>query len=101
MAVRNVKKRKRKAFQRQTRAWLLLLLVFVAELLFYTWCRVQYVNVGYAYSLAAANHQRLTDMQNKLKVELARLKSPERIEKIAKQKLGLVTPSPEQVITLP
>jgi len=101
MAARNVKKRKLKSFRRRTRVWLLLLLVFVAELLLYTWCRVQYVKIGYAYSLATADHQRLTDMQNKLKVELARLKSPERIEKIAKRKLGLVTPSPEQVITLP
>ena len=85
----------------RTRTWMLLLLVFVTELLAYTWCRVQYVKVGYELSQATEQHGALVTLQNNLKVELARLKSPARIEKIAGDKLGLITPTPDQVITLP
>ena len=79
----------------------MLLLVFVVELLAYTWCRVQYVNIGYELSRVTGKHAALVTLQNSLKVELARLKSPARIEKIAREKLGLVRPIPEQIITLP
>ena len=81
--------------------WIVLLIFFMAELLFYTWCRVQYVNTGYELSRASNYHQQLINLQNNLKVGLARLKSPQRIEKIAKQRLGLIHPSREQVIVLP
>ena len=82
-------------------AWIVMLIFFMAEMLFYTWCRVQYVNAGYELSRASKYNQQLLSLQNNLKVELARLKSPQRIEKIAKQRLGLVHPSREQVIVLP
>jgi cell division protein FtsL len=40
-------------------------------------------------------------LQNNLKIELARLKSPQRITKIARDHLGLVVPKPEQTIVMP
>jgi cell division protein FtsL len=40
-------------------------------------------------------------MQDNLKIELARLKSPQRIAKIAREQLGLVRPTPQQTIVLP
>jgi cell division protein FtsL len=42
----------------------------------------------------------LTVRQN-LTIEMARLKSPDRIEKIAREQLGMQTPSPEQIIVIP
>jgi len=99
MAARRRNSRKNEPLR--TRTWMVLLLVFVAELLGYTWCRVQYVNVGYELSRGTEKHAALMTLQNSLKVELARLKSPARIEKIARDKLGLVRPTPDQVITLP
>jgi len=74
---------------------------FIVELLFYTWCRVQNVRIGYEITQALAQHQQLVTMHNNLKIETARLKSPERISKIAREQLGLTTPSPGQVIVLP
>ena len=99
MAAHRRNSRRREPFR--TRAWIVVLLIFVGELLAYTWCRVQYVNVGYELSRVTQKHAALLALQNGLKVELARLKSPARIEKIAKDQLGLVRPSAEQVITLP
>jgi len=81
--------------------YLLLLSIFVAELLIYTWCRVQYVQVGYQITKETAKQQQLLALQDRLKIEHARLKSPQRIAKIAREQLGLITPNPNQVVELP
>ena len=75
--------------------------IFIAELLAYTWCRVQSTQVGYEITRAAAIQQERMTLQNNLKIELARLKSPQRITKIARDHLGLVVPKPEQTIVMP
>lgn len=81
--------------------WLSLLCVFIAELLVYTWVRVQCVRVGYEISALNKEQQGLTELQANLKVELARLKAPQRITKIAQEKLGLTLPTPKQIMVLP
>ena len=75
--------------------------IFLGELLFFTWCRVQTIGTGYEISKETQRHQDLINFQNNLKIEMARLKSPERIAKIAKNQLGLITPTPEQMIIIP
>ena len=75
--------------------------IFLMELLFFTWCRVQTIGAGYEISKEAKRQQDLITLKNNLKVELARLKSPERIAKIAKNQLGLITPTPEQMMIIP
>lgn len=75
--------------------------VFLTQLLFFTWCRVQTIGTGYEISKETQRRQDLINFQNNLKIELARLKSPERIAKIAKNQLGLITPTPEQMIIIP
>ena len=74
--------------------------IFISELLLYTWCRVQCIRDGYAISKATGRHRQLVTLQNKLKVELAHLKSPERIAQIAKDQFGLTAPTPEQMIII-
>ena len=77
-----------------------LMVVLMAELLVYTWCRVQYVRIGYEITDATKEHQRLAELYRRLKVEEARLRSPERIIRIAQQ-LGLVMPDSKQVRVIP
>ena len=81
--------------------WLAIMILFIVELFFYTWCRVQYIQMGYDISEGADEQRTLVTLQQNLKIELARLKSPERIEKIARQQLGLIAPSEEQIIVVP
>ena len=85
---------------RMTGVWILLMLAFIFELFFYTWCRVQCTSLGYHISSLYAVQKRILEQQKNLKIELARLKSPARIEKIAREQLGLVIPRQEQVIRL-
>ena len=75
--------------------------LFIAELLFYTWSRVQCIQVRYEISELTADQQRMEMLQDNLKIELARLKAPRRIAEIAKQQLGLVAPTNKQLISIP
>jgi len=84
-----------------TGMWMTVMFIFIAELLFYTWCRVQNVQHGYAISREDHNQKQLIAYQNNLKIELARLKSPDRIARIAKQQLGLIMPTTDKTILLP
>ncbi|MBW2085206.1 MAG: cell division protein FtsL, partial [Deltaproteobacteria bacterium] len=43
---------------------------------------------------------KITDLNRKLRVELANLTSLDRLERLAKKKLGLVAPRPEQVVVV-
>ncbi len=81
--------------------WIAVLSLFIGELLFYTWCRVQCVQAGYAIAHETRKQQELKTMQNSLKIELARLKAPENISRIAREKLGLAMPEPRQIIQVP
>ena len=96
--------RKTKKNARSTRIviiWFIIMAVFISELLIYTWSRVQCIKTGYEISNENNKNRNLINLQNNLKVELARLKSPERLAKIAKNQLGLKTPTPEQIIIIP
>jgi cell division protein FtsL len=79
---------------------MLFLALFIMELFFYTWCRVQCIGVGYKISHELDQQKQLLTLQSRLKVETERLKSPERIANIASEKIGLQPPNSEQVIEL-
>lgn len=76
--------------------WVLVMTLFVGQLLFYTWCRVQSIRVGYEISRENATYQRQLTVQNTLRIELERLRTPERILTIARRDLGLATPASQQ-----
>lgn len=97
-----MKRRKKKARNPKVLAAILIFMgLFIAELLFYTWCRVQCIQVRYEISELGTHQEQLKRLQDNLKIELARLKSPQRIAKIARQQLGLVVPTSKQLIIIP
>lgn len=81
--------------------WMAVMSVFILELFFYTWCRVQSVKVGYDISLATARQKELLKLQKNLTIELAHLKSPQRLTEMAQSRFHLVVPSPEQIVKIP
>lgn len=81
--------------------WIVFILVFIGELFLHTWYRIKCREIGYKLSDEVKENVRLIAHQKKLKVELASLKSPARIAKIAKEDLGLKMPGPEQMVTIP
>lgn len=81
--------------------WVMVIMsVFICQMLCYTWCRVQNTRRGYEITRLQSETQQLNLVQKSLQIELARLKSPDRLARIAKEKLGLVTPTTQQVIDI-
>jgi cell division protein FtsL len=80
--------------------WIFIMSFFITELLAYAWSRVQCIQIGYEISGHIDKQAELMTVQKNLKIELARLKSPKRIAKIARERLELATPSPEQIISI-
>lgn len=80
--------------------WMVLFVFFMAELLVYSWCRVQYVQTGYELNQERQERRQLMALRQELEVEEARLRSPERIRRLAKEG-GLVVPDPKQIVVLP
>ena len=93
--------KKKRPGKKITWIWAMILALFIGELFFYTWCRVQCVQVGMAISAERRKEAELKTMRNSLKIELARLKAPERISYIARKKLGLDMPEPSKTIMVP
>jgi cell division protein FtsB len=98
-----MKKRAQKNIRKSklTGVWSVLLLIFIIELFSYTWCRVQCVRIGYEITKETNNNQKIITMQNKIKIELASLKSPKRLAEIASLKLNLTRPTSKQIIIIP
>jgi cell division protein FtsL len=73
----------------------------IAAVLLHVWLRLQVVRMGYVLSTGSKLQTRLEQENRELKVELATLTSPDRLEAMARQRLGLTTPEKGQVIVLP
>jgi len=80
---------------------LLLSLCLVGVVLLHVWLRLQVVRLGYALSTTSKLQSQLEQERRELTVELATLTAPDRLEAMARKRLGLVTPEKGQVIVLP
>jgi cell division protein FtsL len=76
-------------------------LALIGVVLIHVWLRLQVVRVGYILSTISKLQGRLEQENRELKVELATLTSPERLEALARNRLGLMPPEKGQVIVLP
>ena len=81
--------------------WMLVLTLFIGELFFYTWCRVQCTEMGYDITRSRNQIQKQTKTAYSFRVELASLRSHKRIINKAETEFGLVIPGPEQIVNLP
>ena len=83
---------------------LLPVLGFIALLLsvslFFVWSRVQVTSLEYEMSQLQSTLRDLRQETSNLRLEAASLRSPERIEQVARQELHLRLPSADQVITV-
>lgn len=68
--------------------------------LFHTWLRVEGMREGYRLSKVTSRHTKLLREAERLHLEVATLKAPARIERLAREKLGMRPPRPRQVVVL-
>lgn len=78
----------------------LLCALFAAAGVVHVTSRVLAVDVGYRLSKLEHEGRELTRERDRLKLELATLRSPAKLERIAREKLGMVPPPPSAVITV-
>jgi len=78
----------------------LLMLFLIGASLFYVWSRIQVIQLGYEISNAVKQERALIETNKKLRVEIAQLKSYERIEQIAVEELKMMKPTPDQVVII-
>ncbi len=76
----------------------ILAFVFIGCSLSYVWSHHQIIALGYEVSQAAREEQELLQENKRLRLDLAALKSPARIERMASRDLGLGAPQKEQLI---
>jgi cell division protein FtsL len=96
-----VKKRTLHMNHKQIFLVIFMLFVFMGSSIGYVWSNFERTQIGYDLSQLKKEEMRLREINRKLCLELAILKSPRRLETLAVEKLGLKQPSPEQIILLP
>jgi cell division protein FtsL len=80
---------------------LLFLVIFIMPLvLFYTWSRVQIVQMNYEINRNKQDQLRLLDENKRLLTEVAVLKTPERLRAFAQERLGMDVPNPSNIVAL-
>jgi cell division protein FtsL len=75
--------------------------LLVTGILFYVWLQVQMVGLSYEISTAQKQKKELVEINKKLRIQWSSLKSPDRIEQIALNQLGLRPPERGQIEILP
>jgi cell division protein FtsL len=98
---RRVRSKSKPKGKSMTGIWMLLTALFFIQGLFYVWCRVQCIDAGYGIDREMNRRRELLKQRSQLTIELNWLKSPERIESIARNQLGLAMPNPLQTVKLP
>jgi len=68
--------------------------------LVYVWPHIRMTELEYKIAEEMSIRQKLLEERGRLKIEYATLKSPQRIEAIAKEKLQMTYPEREQVVYL-
>ncbi|AGC47474.1 hypothetical protein MYSTI_06201 [Myxococcus stipitatus DSM 14675] len=78
----------------------LLFALFAAVGILHVTSRVMVVDMGYRLSRAEAESRSLTRENDRLKLELATLKAPGRLERVAREQLGMAMPAGSAVVSL-
>ena len=74
--------------------------LFAAVGILHVTSRVFVVDMGYRLSKAQAEANNLTRENDRLKLELATLKAPARLERLAREQLGMMMPPGSAVVSL-
>ncbi|HIC84962.1 MAG TPA: hypothetical protein EYP06_01510 [Desulfobacterales bacterium] len=101
--VSNVRVRRRRLSLTRFQVFMIivLLLVFMGSGIGFVWSNFESTQRGYDIAQLKERERKLRDLNRKLKLELAYLRSPQNLETVAIKRLGLVQPRAEQIVVLP
>ncbi len=76
----------------------LLALTLAAVGVFHVWSRTQVIASGYDLARLESEHRRLIAERDRLRLEVATLRAPGRLERFARTRLGMAPPAPGAVV---
>lgn len=74
--------------------------MFVFGALFYAWQQFQWIQYGYEIEKVQRQIDDLEEVGRQLRIERANLASPQRIDQIARVRLGMVSAGPDQYVVV-
>jgi cell division protein FtsL len=93
-----LKRRHTNGFLRACGRQLVLAGVVAAVVMGYAWQRYEAVQLSYRYEQLDQKKSQAAELNRELKLELATLRSPARIDVLAQDQLGMMVPQPTQII---
>jgi len=99
-AIRPRKKNKEDTLRYKIRHIFFIILIMALFSIIYIWLGFKYTQMGYEVSRLKKKEIALKELNRKLRLEISVLRSPQRLEKIAKEKFGLKHPDTNQIIIL-
>jgi cell division protein FtsL len=100
IALQNIRDSERLIFGFKHVSFIIIICLIMALSLIYVWPHIHMTELEYKIAEEMNVRQRLLEERGKLKIEYATLKSPQRIEAIARGKLQMTYPAREQVVYL-
>lgn len=91
-------RRRKGGFARACGRQLVVAGVVAAALLAYSWQRYECLRLSYQYEQVKQSESQAVELNRELRVELATLRSPARIDLLARDRLGMTVPQPTQII---
>ncbi len=76
------------------------ILLFITAILFYIWPYVNILNINYEFERLHKERAKIAQNNNLLKIEMASLKSLDKVEETAYTRLGLIFPQDGQVVII-
>ncbi|MCX5821553.1 MAG: cell division protein FtsL [Deltaproteobacteria bacterium] len=80
--------------------WIFIASVLIAVAILYVWSHTNMTEWEFQIAQELSRREQIAEERTKLKVELAMLKSPERIESIARERLQMIYPKRKLLIPL-
>ena|GEM_PF-6517925 len=72
----------------------------IAAALFNVWIHVATIQLGYALSAEAQKHEKLVEENRVLRIDIAALRSPQRLKKLARESYNMGPPKAGQVLEM-
>ncbi len=82
---------------RELLAGVVLVLVIGAFIFVTVWRGLAFIDVGYQIRGLERKQSELLNMNRELEIERAMLSTPERVERVARERLGMIEPTPDQI----
>ena len=78
----------------------LVLFLIVCSVFLITWTRLEIISLGYRIGERAKFERELHETNKALRIKVAGLRSPARLQRLARERFGLVPPPADQVVLI-